>query len=210
MTYKEKKALYESIMQRVAKVVKQRINEDLLPSFAHEEDELISEISEPEVEFQQLEDITFDDFYNRNLNTTFYNLNDDLFLLDKGNIGWLVDISMNGSTQEIQLWGSSFGELIEKFHILFSASYENKQFTIISDGLQRRFYKYWNFILRDEYEYLLDDVIDRVKKIKFKTIRQIADFINNKYVKFKDEVEAEIKAEDERIANEDYNNGLLC
>lgn len=119
---------------------------------------------------QQVEDITYEQFYNPALNAEFSGINDDFIYLNaEGKVGMDVHIedrSGDGGRQDFQMFADSMGLLLEHFDIAVDASVEDvhdKFFRITCEPVVHKFWKGWKKVgiptdeANDELEEKIDD-----------------------------------------------------
>ena len=118
---------------------------------------------------QTVEEITYEQFYNPELNAQFSAINDDfIFLNDKGQVGMDVHIqdkTGDGGKEDFVLWADSMGLLLEHFDIAVEASVEDvhdKFFRIWCEPVTHKFWKGWkkNCLPTDEASDALEEKID--------------------------------------------------
>lgn len=181
MDKKEKKALYESIMMDVAKIVKRHLTES---SEINEQDNFDDQEI---VEFDSLEDITEEQYYNPALNKSFSLINDDYIFFDQetNQIGMdaeIEDKNGSGETQKFQIWAESFGKMLEYFDIAVEASTQDvhdKFFRITTNPVMKKFWKAWrrHGVVSDEANDKLDDNIDDFYVNAIEPAENIADVV---------------------------------
>ena len=166
MTDKRKKALYESILKDVAKIVKKRLVEA-----DYDSDMDLNEDGEL-VEWDDLSEITYEEFYNPALNMSFSNINDDFIFYDAstkqiGVKAQIEDKSGSDGVREFEIWADSFGKVLEYYDIALEASVQNLHehfWKISTNKVIEKFWKTWRKALSalndDKLEDALDDNVD--------------------------------------------------
>lgn len=121
-----------------------------------------------DMEWDNLADITREEYYNPAYNRSFSNINDDFIFWDEKNnlIGMEMSIEDrdNGDSRQFKIWAPSFGKLLEHFDIAVDSAVQNmsdKFYKVKTLPVNMRFWKAWRkTITTDEIEDEIDDSID--------------------------------------------------
>lgn len=175
MTSQERKSLYESILKDVAKIVKKRIVE------ADANTTTLNEAAD----FESIEEITYEQFYDPSLNISFSSINDDYIFYDESTkqIGIAAKIEDRNSdaSKDFEIWADSFGKVLEYFDIAVEASTEDlheKFYKITTNSVVARFWKAWRRTLTDDAANdKLEDAIDDFFANVFEKAQSIDDVV---------------------------------
>ncbi len=194
---KSQRKVYESVIRDIAKIVKQRINEsDEEPLFENGEF----------VEWDSIEDITQEEYYNPELNASFSNINDDYIFYDKNTnqIGFEIKVILvdekylesddeSEETQTITIWDDTFGNLIEfllsSINLTNSLSSNESFFMIKVDSVINRFVSIYKRILNG------NEKVDRIESlIEEKYTDKASTCVTvNQFIEVMDELKEDLK-----------------
>lgn len=81
-------------------------------------------------EFENIRDITFDEFYDRELNESFHAHNEDAILMsDDGRVGFEIKVSCTdenaGRPMVYTLFAETFGDALEKYDVIVGTAIMN-------------------------------------------------------------------------------------
>lgn len=157
--------------------------EDMIPDEEElpTDDEVLADDNAADVlEAERLEDVTYDQYYNPDLNRAFSNTNDDFIKINEdGKIG--IEMSVEdrdtGDKRVFFIWADSFGKLLEHYDIVSEASILNlsdKFFRIRTTPVVTKWWKQWRDvgIPTDEAD---DQLEDNISDFYFRCIGNVKD-----------------------------------
>ncbi len=157
------------------------------PSYDDDEDENSSDDENDDEEiikdWPDFKSITEQEYYDRRLNRSFVNINDDYFFYDEENnkVGTEITIlSINDSdSYKIKLWGNTFGDLFERLEVIIEAfvTSQSNLWNIRLTAIVHRLLKEWNNATSTSVHDRVDTAAQNFEMLKLDGLHDIEDVI---------------------------------
>ena len=137
-------------------------------------------------EIDNIEDLTLDDFYSKDMNEVFHAHNDEHILVDaNGNVGFKIEVmDSSGKSEPVEytIMEESFGKALEKYDIIVGAAITNvidSFYEPRASGVIMAFFRKFRSILEPSRQSILDEKSDIYYQNVYQNAKNIKDVVGS-------------------------------